>query len=41
MKHLKVFTNRLGTKIVPYWEFPNGCWDKEKAESLGLLNKIK
>jgi hypothetical protein len=23
---------------VPYWEFPNGCWDKEKAMELGLLN---
>ena len=35
---IKVFTNRLGTKIVPYWEFPNGCWDKMVAENLGLLN---
>ena len=36
---IKVFTDRLGKKIVPYWEFPNGCWDKEKAFELGLITK--
>ena len=35
---IKVFTDKLGSKIVPYWEFPNGCWDKGVAEKLGLLN---
>lgn len=35
---IKVFTDKLGRKIVPYWEFPNGCWDKDVAEKLGLLN---
>lgn len=34
---IKVFTDKLGKKVVPYWEFPNGCWDKEKAKSLGLI----
>lgn len=33
---IKVFTDKLGKKVVPYWEFPNGCWDKEKAIELGL-----
>ncbi len=35
---IKVFTDKLGKKVVPYWEFPNGCWDKNKAKSLGLTN---
>ena len=35
---IKVFTDKLGKKVVPYWEFPNGCWDKEKAIELGLIN---
>ncbi|HEY5462589.1 MAG TPA: HNH endonuclease domain-containing protein [Hanamia sp.] len=35
---IKVFTYKLGKKVVPYWEFPNGCWDKEKAMELGLIN---
>nr|AME16455.1 CRISPR-associated protein Cas9 [uncultured bacterium] len=34
---IKVFTNKLGNKIVPYWEFPNGCWDKKRAVELGLI----
>ena len=34
---IKVFTDKLGKKIVPYWEFPNGCWSKEKALVLGLI----
>ena len=34
---IKVFTDKLGKKIVPYWEFPNGCWEKEKAKELGLM----
>ena len=34
---IKVFTDKLGKKIVPYWKFPNGCWSKEKAEELGLI----
>jgi len=34
---IKVFTDKLGKKVVPYWEFPNGCWDKEKAIELGLI----
>jgi CRISPR/Cas system Type II protein with McrA/HNH and RuvC-like nuclease domain len=33
---IKVFTDKLGKKIVPYWEFPNGCWDKETAIKLEL-----
>ncbi len=33
---IKVFTNRLGTKIVPYWKFPNGIWDNAAAKNLGL-----
>ena len=38
---IKIFTDRLGKKVVPYWEFPNGCWDKERALELGLIPKIK
>lgn len=34
---VKVFTNRLGTKIVPYWMFNNGIWHKSKAKELGLI----
>ena len=34
---IKVFTDKLGKKVVPYWEFPNGCWENEKAKELGLL----
>lgn len=34
---IKVFTDKLGKKIVPYWEFPNGCWNNEKAKELGLI----
>jgi hypothetical protein len=34
---IKVFTDKLGKKVVPYWEFSNGCWDKEKAKELGLI----
>ena len=34
---IKVFTDKLGKKVVPYWEFPNGCWDKAKAKELGLI----
>ena len=33
---IKIFTNKLGDKIVPYWKFPNGCWDKETAQKLEL-----
>ncbi len=36
---IKVFTDKLGKKIVPYWKFPNGCWDKATAIQLGLLKK--
>lgn len=36
---IKVFTDKLGKKIVPYWEFPNGCWNVEKAKELGLVQK--
>jgi hypothetical protein len=35
---IKVFTDKLGKKVIPYWEFPNGCWDKVTAERLGLIN---
>jgi hypothetical protein len=35
---IKVFTNRLGTKIVPYWMFDNGIWEKERAIELGLIH---
>lgn len=34
---IKVFTDKLGRKIVPYWEFSNGCWNKKQAKQLGLL----
>ena len=34
---IKVFTDKLGKKVVPYWEFPNGCWNKERAIELGLI----
>jgi hypothetical protein len=34
---IKVFTDKLGKKIVPYWKFPNGCWDKQRAIELGLI----
>jgi hypothetical protein len=34
---IKVFTDKLGKKIVPYWMFPSGCWDKETAKKLGLI----
>jgi CRISPR/Cas system Type II protein with McrA/HNH and RuvC-like nuclease domain len=37
-KVIKVFTDKLGKKIIPYWEFENGCWDKESAKKIGLLN---
>ncbi len=34
---IKVFTDKLGKIVVPYWVFPNGCWDKKKAKELGLI----
>jgi len=34
---VKVFTDKLGKKIVPYWEFKNGCWDRERAKELGII----
>jgi CRISPR-associated endonuclease Csn1 len=34
---IKVFTDKLGKKVVPYWEFPNGCWERERAKVLGLI----
>ena len=34
---IKVFTDKLGKKVVPYWKFQNGCWNKETAKELGLL----
>ena len=34
---IKVFTDKLGKKIVPYWVFPNGCRNKEIAEKLDLI----
>jgi len=34
---IKVFTDKLGKKVVPYWEFPQGCWDKSRAYELGLI----
>ncbi len=36
---IKVFTDKLGKKIVPYWKFPNGCWDRQSARELGLINR--
>lgn len=38
---IKVFTDNLGKKIIPYWKFQNGCWNKEEAENLGLIQKEK
>ena len=37
---IKVFTDKLGKKVVPYWEFSNGCWEKERADELGLTSSI-
>ncbi|WP_152269938.1 hypothetical protein [Agriterribacter humi] len=37
-KIIKVFTDKLGKEIVPYWEFPNGCWNRERAEELCLCS---
>jgi len=34
---IKVFTDKLGRKVVPHWEFLNGCWDKETAKRLKLI----
>ena len=34
---IKVFTDKLGKKVVPYWEFPNGCWNRKRAEELGFI----
>lgn len=34
---IKVFTDRLGSKIVPYSSFPSGCWNKQRAKELGLI----
>ncbi|MBI2968458.1 MAG: hypothetical protein HYY40_11700 [Bacteroidetes bacterium] len=34
---IKVYVDKLGKKVVPYWEFKSGCWDKERAKELGLL----
>jgi CRISPR-associated endonuclease Csn1 len=34
---IKVFTNKLGNTIIPYWEFPNGCWDNNVAFSKGFI----
>lgn len=34
----KIYTDKLGKKVVPYWEFPNGCWNKNRAVELGLYN---
>lgn len=35
---IKVFSNKLGNKVIPYWKFPNGCWNKERAIELQLVN---
>jgi CRISPR-associated endonuclease Csn1 len=35
---IKVFTDKLGKKVTPYWVFPNGCWNKEIAKQLGLVD---
>lgn len=34
---IKVFTNNLGKKVIPYWEFKDGCWNKDDAKTNGLL----
>ncbi|CAN5609923.1 type II CRISPR RNA-guided endonuclease Cas9 [soil metagenome] len=34
---IKVYIDKLGKKIVPYWKFPNGSWNNEIARKLGLL----
>ena len=33
---IKVYIDRLGKKVVPYWKFPNGCWNKETAKNFNL-----
>lgn len=38
---IKVFADKLGRKIVPFWEFPNGRWDNQKAIELGLIANNK
>lgn len=35
----KVYIDKLGKKVVPYWEFEKGCWNKKDAERLGLITK--
>ncbi|MFT4152711.1 type II CRISPR RNA-guided endonuclease Cas9 [Parafilimonas sp.] len=37
----KVYVNKLGKKVAPYWEFENGCWNKEDANRLGFISKEK
>ena len=34
---IKVFTDKLGKKIVPFWEFNNGTWNKDRAKELDLI----
>ncbi len=37
-KLIKVFTDKLGKKIIPYWEFENGSWNKDDATRLKLIS---
>ncbi len=37
---IKLFSDKLGKTIVPYWKLPNGCWEKETAKRLGLIIEV-
>jgi len=34
---IKVFTDKLGKKVVPYWEFSNGCGNRESSKASELV----
>ena len=34
---IKVFADKLGKKVGPYWHFPNGSWDEMIAQKIGLI----
>jgi hypothetical protein len=33
---IKVFVDKLGKRVVPYWEFKDGCWNNADARKLGF-----
>jgi len=34
---IKVYIDKLGKKVVPYWQFKYGCWNKDDAKAQGLI----